>query len=532
MRNNNDAFEKLSQQLSDILNAVSDSVIMHTSALRIMWANQSAVDSFGTKISDLTGQYCYNLWHNRSAPCEPCPVLKSFKTGELENVQISTPKGMIWDLKTIPVKDKQGKVINVIEIGRDITKHRKLEDQLRHSQKMEAIGTLTGGIAHDFNNILTAIMGYTGILQMKMGRDDPLRINLDQILASSERAATLVRSLLTFSRKQASNLEQVDLNELIKRVERLLSRIIGEDIELRVITPPPSAPPLNLRGGWGELIVVADTLQMEQVLMNLAANARDAMPDGGLLNIETGLVEFDEEYEKVHGYGKPGMYALISVTDGGCGMDEETRLRIFEPFFTTKEAGRGTGLGLSIVYGIIKQHNGYINCYSEPGKGTTFKVYLPIAAVNSGMRIADISGSDASRTKLALAGTETVLVAEDEGEVRKLVKEILEEFGYQVIEAVDGEDAINKFMDNKDRIEVVFLDMIMPKMSGEEACEIIKKIKPEMKVLFSSGYPADFLSGRSIAGATKGDLNFVIKPISPTELLKKVRGLLDKDRKE
>ena len=243
LQNNSDEFEKLSQQLADILNAVSDSVIMHTSALRIMWANQSAVDSFGTKISDLTGQYCYNLWHNRSAPQRAMPGSKSFKTGEPENVQISTPKGMIWDLKTIPVKDKQGKVINVIEIGRDITKHRKLEDQLRHSQKMEAIGTLTGGIAHDFNNILTAIMGYTGILQMKMGRDDPLRINLDQILASSERAATLVRSLLTFSRKQASNLEQVDLNELIKRVERLLSRIIGEDIELRVITPPAFGTP-------------------------------------------------------------------------------------------------------------------------------------------------------------------------------------------------------------------------------------------------------------------------------------------------
>ncbi|NCO83998.1 MAG: hypothetical protein COZ31_01695 [Nitrospirae bacterium CG_4_10_14_3_um_filter_44_29] len=407
-----------------------------------------------------------------------------------------------------------------------------LEAQLRHAQKMEAVGTLTGGIAHDFNNILTVIVGYAGILQMKMGRDDPLRAHVDQILASSERAAALVRSLLTFSRKQLLSLQPVDINEIIRKVEGLLRRVIGEDIELRVITPPPSAPHLNLREGLGELIVLADAGQMEQALMNLAANARDAMSDGGLLTIETGLVEFDEEYEKVHGYGKPGMYALISVTDSGCGMDDETRQRIFEPFFTTKEAGKGTGLGLSIVYGIIKQHNGYINCYSEPGKGTTFKIYLPIAAVNSGMRIADISGSDASGTKLALAGTETVLVAEDEGDVRKIVKEVLEEYGYNVIEAVDGEDAINKFMDNKDRIGVVFLDMIMPKMSGEEVYEIIKKIKPEMKALFSSGYPADFLSRRSIAGAAKRELNFIIKPISPTELLKKIRGLLDKDRKE
>ena len=516
MQNNGDVFEKLSQQLADILNVISDSVMMHSPDLRIMWANQSAVDSFGTEISDLTGQYCYNLWHSCSTPCEPCPVLKSFKTGEPENVRLSTPKGIIWDLNAIPVKDKQGKVINVIEIGRDITKYRKLEGQLRQSQKMEAIGTLTGGIAHDFNNILTAIMGYTGILQMKMDKGDPLRINLDQILASSERAATLVRSLLTFSRKQAINLEQVDLNELIKRVERLLSRIIGEDIEIQTALADNA------------LTVVADTLQVEQVLMNLAANARDAMPDGGLITIETGLVEFDEEYEKVHGYGNPGMYAFMAVTDGGCGMDEGTRSRIFEPFFTTKEAGRGTGLGLSIVYGIIKQHNGYINCYSEPCKGTTFKIYLPVSAADSGVRIADFPGSDTS----ALDGTETVLVAEDEGEVRKLVKEILEEFGYHVIEAVDGEDAINKFMDNKDTIDVILIDMIMPKMSGEEAYEIIKKIKPEMKVLFSSGYPADFISRRGIASVIKRDLNFVMKPIFPTELLKKVRELLDKDRKE
>lgn len=508
------------QQFADILNASTDSIVVHTPDLRIAWANQSAVESFGLGKSDISEQYCYSLWHSRSAPCMPCPVLKSFKTAESENAQISTPEGIIWELRTIPVKDGKGNVINVIEIRKEISKDRDLEEQLWQSQKMEAIGTLAGGIAHDFNNILTAIIGYCNILKMKLRQDSALTPYTDQILASSERAAALVRSLMTFSRKQTSRFEQVDLNDLIKNIGKMLSRVIGEDIELET------------KLGVKNLTVVADKLQLEQILMNLAANARDAMPDGGLLTMETGLVEFDEEYEKVHGYGKPGMYALISVTDGGCGMLEETRLRIFEPFFTTKEAGRGTGLGLSIVYGIIKQHNGYINCYSESGKGTTFKIYLPLSAVNSGIPNTDIPITDLISSKLTYAGTETVLVAEDEALIRKVVKEVLEEFGYRIIEAVDGEDAINKFMDNREKIDVVFLDMIMPKMSGEEAYEIIRKIKPDVKALFASGYPADFIQRKGIGDVSRAEFNFVMKPISPTELLKKLRRLLDKDRRQ
>ena len=278
-----------------------------------------------------------------------------------------------------PYRDKEGKITEYRGIMRDVTHQKKLEQQLLHAQKMESVGQLAGGVAHDFNNILQAIIGYASLLKMKIKEDDPLRRNVDQILASSERAANLTQSLLAFSRKQIINLQPVKINEIVKRVEKLLLRIIGEDIELKTILNPPP-PPFDKGGQRGieDLIVMADSGQIEQVLMNLATNARDAMPNGGSLTVETEIVELDEKYIKTHGYGEPGVYALISFTDTGVGMDEKTKERIFEPFFTTKEVGKGTGLGLSMVYGIIKQHNGYINAYSELGKGTTFKIYLPL----------------------------------------------------------------------------------------------------------------------------------------------------------
>jgi CheY-like chemotaxis protein len=263
---------------------------------------------------------------------------------------------------------------------------------------------------------------------------------------------------------------------------------------------------------------MADLGQIEQVLMNLTTNARDAMPAGGILTIETELVGMDDEYIKMHGYGKPGKYALISVSDTGAGMDEKTREKIFEPFFTTKEIGKGTGLGLSIVYGIVKQHGGYINVYSELGKGTTFKIYLPLIE----------SVAEQIKPSVAVAvtgGSETVLLAEDDASVRRLTKAALEEFGYKIIEAEDGEDAINKFMENKDRIQLFLLDAVMPKKSGKAAYEEIKKIKPDIKALFMSGYSTDILSMKRIVG---GELNFIVKPVSPTELLKKIREVLDK----
>ena len=377
-------------------------------------------------------------------------------------------------------------------------------------QKMDAIGQLAGGIAHDFNNILTAIVGYGHIALMKMAADDPQRLNIEHMLKAADRAARLTQNLLVLSRKQIMDRKPVDLNEIIRTVEKLLLRIIGEDIKVETILHE------------GAVDVFADSGQIEQVLMNLATNARDAMQElRRTFTIATEVIDIDDEFVKIHGYGKPGAYALITATDTGTGMDEATRERIFEPFFTTKEFGKGTGLGLSIVYGIIKQHDGYINCYSEINRGTTFKIYLPvfkIAAVREA-KPAETAGIPPAR------GTETILLAEDEESVRRLIRDVLKESGYKVIETVDGEEAVSKFMENKDTIDLLLLDVVMPKMSGKEAYEIIKKVKPDIKLLMTSGYSADFISKK---GIIEEGLNFLAKPMSPANLLKKVREALDK----
>jgi CheY-like chemotaxis protein len=372
---------------------------------------------------------------------------------------------------------------------------------------MEAVGLLASGIAHDFNNILSAIVGYGSLLQTKMKSDDPLRESVDQILVSAERAAEVTHSLLAFSRKQVMKPKPVNIDAMMKRSEKLLSRLIGEDIEVRT----------NFAGK--HLVSMADTGQLEQVLLNLATNARDAMPQGGCLTLETQLVELDNNFIQDHGYGEPGMFAVISVTDTGSGMGKENMGKIFEPFFTTKEVGKGTGLGLAMVYGIIKQHNGYITVYSEPEKGTTFRIYLPTIKAEEEVII------KSAEEPLPSRGNETILVAEDDSALRRLFSTVLQEYGYKVILAEDGEDAIKKFMDNNYKIQLVMLDMIMPRKSGKEAYNEIIKFRPDIKTLFSSGYTADRLDKDSLH---KEGVDFIMKPSSPKDLLKKVREMLDK----
>ncbi|MDP3111905.1 MAG: ATP-binding protein [Thermodesulfovibrionales bacterium] len=386
-----------------------------------------------------------------------------------------------------------------------IAERNKLESQLRHSQKMEAVGQLAGGVAHDFNNILTAIIGYGNLLRMKL-QEEHLKSYADQLLASADRAANLTHSLLTFSRKQPINPKPVDLNDLVKKTTKFLQRLISEDIELKAVPADK------------DLIVMADSGQIEQVLINLAANARDVMPEGGILTINTMPCDLDNEYVKAHGYGVPGTYALISITDTGTGMDEEIKKKIFEPFFTTKEVGKGTGLGLAIVYGIIKQHNGYINCKSELGKGTTFEIFLPVISLK-------VEALKAEELSIPLCGKETILFAEDDNDVRKFMKGAIEDFGYKVIDAVDGEDAINKFIENQNNIDLLLLDVVMPRKNGKEVYRAIKNIKPDVKILFMSGYASDFIQRKEILDQ---GLNFISKPVSPTDILRKIREVLDK----
>ncbi len=413
----------------------------------------------------------------------------------------------VWPEEDIRMLQMIGQVFaNALERKRSEELLHEKEHQLRHAQKIEAVGQLAGGIAHDFNNVLTAIIGYASILSLKMSKDDPLRINVDAILAATERATSLTRGLLTFSRKQIINPVPVNLNDIIRRVESMLSRVIGEDVVLKTVLADEN------------MLVMADCVQIEQVLINLVNNSRDAMPDGGELIINTHPVMIGSDFIKTHGFGKDGMYALISVVDTGIGMDEKTKEKIFEPFFTTKEVGKGTGLGLSIIYGIIAQHNGYIDVYSKPGEGAIFNIYLPVVK----QRMLDKKEKETYSEPSG--GTESLLIAEDDAEVRILLKVVLGEHGYSVIEAVDGNDAVAKFMENRDRIKLLILDVVMPEKNGKDVYEEIQQISPEIKVLFVSGYAQDIIRKR---GLVEEGWNYLAKPILPHELLVKVREVLD-----
>lgn len=385
----------------------------------------------------------------------------------------------------------------------------KSEEQLRQSQKMEAIGQLAGGVAHDFNNILTVIMGYCNLLNMKSNLNGAEKDALEHINNAAEKAAQLTRGLLAFSRKQVMDPKPLNLNDVAQQVQKFLVRIIGEDIKLKAVYNDAI------------LMVLADAGQIEQVLMNLAANARDAMPEGGELTIETGLQQIDDLFIEHHGWGKPGNYALISVSDNGCGMDEETRNRIFEPFFTTKEVGKGTGLGMAIVHGIVSQHNGFVYVYSELGKGSVFKIFLPLIDKEK------ISEVERREEKPPKGGTETILVVEDDPSVRKVVEDVLLNSGYEIITAEDGQQAVEIFSENRSRIKLILMDMVMPKKSGLEAYKEIRLLLTNIRVLFTSGYTADFIKSQGELGK---EAELIMKPVKPHDLLRKVREMLDRDK--
>ena len=407
-----------------------------------------------------------------------------------------------------PLRNQSGNITGAIQTFQDITNRRSAEEQLRQAQKMEAIGTLAGGVAHDFNNILTTIIGNASLALMEVEKDGPLREEIAEIKMAGERAATLTRQLLAFSRKQIVQPKILDFNELLTDIEKMIDRLIGEDVELLTV-PEPALWQVELDPG-----------QMEQIIMNLAINARDAMPMGGKLAIETANMDLDESYFHERGIQeeKPGAYVVISVSDTGSGMDKETQERIFEPFYTTKELGKGTGLGLPTIYGIVKQNNGFIWVYSEPGQGSTFKVYFP-----------RVKGDAEAKEKKQVpsskvGGSETVLVVEDDDSLRNFVEKSLQSHGYRVLVAENGEDALRVGKEHEGPIDLMVTDVVIPKMGGKEVAERLQPLYPHMKVIYMSGYTDNAIAHH---GVLAPGLNFIEKPFSPEDLARKVRKVLD-----
>ena len=500
---------------SDKLRTISENapfgIVLMDSSGRFEYVNPKFMEMFGYNLHDVPDG---KTWFRKAYPDHEYRknVIKTWLT-DLESFKQKSKVGERPNYTfTVTCKDGSKKTINFIPVFlpngghlltcEDITERLYLESQLRQAQKTEAIGTLAGGIAHDFNNILTALMGYATLIKIKLKTTDPLITYADQILTASQKAADLIKNLLAFSRKQPLNLTYIDVNNIIKSTEKLLKRLLTEDIELKTKLTKDNT------------VIMADQSQIDQILFNLASNARDAMPNGGRLTIETDIVNLDKEYIEKYGFGKPGRYVMIKVTDTGSGMDKDTLDKIFDPFFTTKEVGKGTGLGLATVYGIVKQHNGFINVDSVLNVGTTFHIYLPALSTE----IEQIPIEPVSIP----TGNETVLVAEDNEDVRAFLKEVLIKHGYRVIEAQDGEDAIKKFMTHKD-IDLIILDTVMPKKNGLEAFKEIYKLEPDVRVIFMSGYSRDIVLEKGIGDK---EFDFIPKPVEVEKLLLKIREVL------
>jgi PAS domain S-box-containing protein len=405
------------------------------------------------------------------------------------------------------LRDAEGRPVGILGVTRDISERKRLEEQLHKAQELEAIGRLSGGVAHDFNNILTAVTGYSDLLLMDLGPHDPRLGDLEGIKQAAERAAKLTQQLLAFGRKQVLQLKVLDLNSVVANLEDMLQRLLGEDIDLATVLDPSLGR------------VKADPGRIEQVIMNLAVNARDAMPQGGKLTIKTMNVVLDDEYARRFVDVEPGRHVILEVNDAGIGMDEEVQSHLFEPFFTTKEEGKGTGLGLSTVYGIVKQSNGHISVYSEPERGTTFKIYLPRTDEDAEAIPRELSSTERER------GSETILLVEDDDAVRNLVRRILTGSDYTVLEARNGEEAIQVCRQHEGPLHLLLTDVVLPGgMSGRQIAERLELLRPEARVLYMSGYTDDAI-GRH--GVLDPGIAFLEKPFAPTTLVHKVRRVLD-----
>jgi PAS domain S-box-containing protein len=418
---------------------------------------------------------------------------------------------LVFDAWCGPLRDESGEVDGVIGVAIDITEYKRaeatrnsLEQQLLQAQKMESLGRLAGGLAHDFNNLLTAIIGYGQLVVAGLGKDHRLRNEMGEILAAAYRGASLTAQLLALGRRQALVRKNIDINNTIESLSKMLGRVIGEDVELR-FTPGTNLPAVN-----------ADPGQIEQVLMNLAINARDAMPSGGRLIMETRQAQFGEDHGLIHPWARPGKYVQIGISDTGEGMDSETQARIFEPFFTTKEQGKGTGLGLAVVYGIVEQHQGLLHVYSQVGFGTAFNVYLPVSD-------APVEEDRDQANAPLRGGTETILLAEDDSALRELTRRSLLKLGYRILVAEDGEEAVRIYDTNREQIDLLVLDWVMPKMSGLDAYRHIRAGFGDVTAMFVTGYSPQIVDSSDLPEK----VTFLHKPYGLGDLGRKVRELLD-----
>jgi len=502
------ALRESKEYLNEIINRIADPIVVKDSRHRHVLVNDAFLAHIERTREDVLGTTGFetlpeglsnDLWIDEEE------VLRTGKESLTEDV-ITNRHGRshTWMTKKSLLTNKNGEKQIVIAM-RDITEYKRLEGHLLQAQKMDAIGALAGGVAHDFNNLLSVINGYSELALESLSGSDPVRTDVEQILDAGKRASALTAQLLAFGRKQILQPEILDLNEIISQMSSMLRRLIGEDIDLASVTTPDLGR------------IHADPAKIQQVVMNLAVNARDAMPQGGKLTIETANIHFSDDYVREHSPAKPGDYVLLAISDNGVGMSADTKAHLFEPFYTTKAKGKGTGLGLATVYGIVKQSNGFIWVYSEPGKGSTFKVYFPRAEGESTRAVTrEDKGQDYS-------GTETILLVEDEAAVRSLASRVLRERGYIVIEAVDGTDAVRLAGEYSGDIHLVLTDVVMPGMSGSVLVSKLEVARPGIRSLFISGYTDNAIVHHGILDS---GVAFLEKPFSPNRLAGKVREVL------
>ena len=496
--------------LDKIINSIGDPIFVKDRKHRWVLLNEAYCHFMGYSREELLGKSDFDFFPPVEAEVFWSKDEDVFSTGgeNINEEQFTTAAGqtlIIVTKKNLYTDDKGEQFI--VGIIRDMTEHKSLEDQLRQAVKLEAVGRLAGGVAHDFNNLMSIVLGYSELLRHRIGRDNPMCREVENIYKAGERAAGLTHQLLAFSRKQVVQPRVLDLNQVIAEIEKMLRRLIGENIELASVLDPALGR------------VVADPGLIEQVIMNLAINARDAMTRGGKLTIETANVYLDDDYARRHVGVTPGFFVLLAISDTGTGMDKQVLSHIFEPFFTTKDAGKGTGLGLATVYGIVEQSEGHIRVYSEPGQGTTFKIYLPHAEQEMPSEAAENENAPPLQ-----GGSETILLVEDDDTVRELASEILHSAGYTVLEASNGEEAGRRFKAHDGKVHLLLTDVLMPGISGRELAKQLEPLNPEMKVLYMSGYTDDAIVHH---GVLESGMAFLQKPLTPTSLTRKIRRVLD-----